>query len=60
MEGPQQEKVDPIKHCQVDDIRICTKCGSTNIKIDGDNIYCKDCKTILCFEHEPSNNIHDN
>ncbi|MEX0640375.1 MAG: hypothetical protein WD183_05080 [Nitrosopumilaceae archaeon] len=52
MDSPPEQKIDPIKHCQIDEIKICTKCGSNNIKIDGDNIYCNDCHAILCFEHK--------
>lgn len=52
MDSPSDQKIDPMKHCQVDDIRICTKCGSANIKIEGDTIYCNDCNAILCFEHK--------
>jgi hypothetical protein len=46
------ESPDPMKHCQVDDIKICTRCGSTNVKIERDTIYCNDCNVILCFEHK--------
>ena len=45
-------KLESIKHCQEDGIMICTRCGSTNIKIDGDTISCNDCNAILCFEHK--------
>ena len=52
MDGNREQKTEPIKHCQVDEIRICTRCGSTNIKIEKDTIYCNDCNAILCFEHK--------
>lgn len=51
VESQHVEKPDSMKHCQVDEIRICTRCGSTNIKIEKDTIYCNDCDAILCFEH---------
>ena len=51
MDGNHKQKTDPMKHCQVDEIRICTRCGSTNVKIEIDTIYCNDCNAILCFEH---------
>ena len=50
VENQHVEKPDSMKHCQVDNIKICTRCGSTNIKIEKDTIYCNDCNTILCFE----------
>ena len=51
MDGNREQKTEPIKHCQVDEIRICTRCGSINVKIEGDIINCNDCNAILCFEH---------
>ena len=52
MDSNHEQKMDSIKHCQVEDIRICTRCGSTNVKIAGDMINCNDCNAILCFEHK--------
>ncbi|MGQ0376873.1 MAG: hypothetical protein ACT4OW_05150 [Nitrososphaerota archaeon] len=52
MKSPPHNKLESIKHCQADGIMICTRCGSTNIKIDGDAFSCNDCNAILCFEHK--------
>ncbi|MBS3925703.1 MAG: hypothetical protein KGZ34_03300 [Nitrosarchaeum sp.] len=52
MDSNHEQKMDSIKHCQVEYIRICTRCGSTNVKIVGDVINCNDCNAILCFEHK--------
>ncbi len=52
MQSSQEQKIDPMKSCQENDIRICTRCGSTNVQINGDTIYCNDCHAILCFEHK--------
>jgi hypothetical protein len=52
MKNQHKQRDDPMKHCQVDRIKICTRCGSINIKIEGDTIACNDCNAILCFEHE--------
>jgi len=52
MKSQHKQKTDPMKHCRVDGIRVCTKCGSINIKIEGDTIICNDCNAILCFEHK--------
>ena len=27
MDSNYEQKIEPIKHCQVDEIRICTRCG---------------------------------
>ncbi len=54
MKNFPQEKIDPMKHCQIDNIRICTQCGSSNIILDRDTIFCNDCNKILCFEHKNS------
>jgi hypothetical protein len=51
MDGNHEQKIDPMHHCQVDKIRICTRCGSSNVVIDGDIITCKNCDAILCFKH---------
>jgi len=51
MDSNHKQKTEPIKHCQVDEIRICTRCGSINVQIEGDIINCNDCNAILCFEH---------
>lgn len=52
MDSNHEQKIEPVKHCQVDEIRICTRCGSTNVIIDGDIINCNDCDAILCFKHQ--------
>jgi len=52
MDSQHRQIPDLMKHCQVDEIRICTRCGSTNITIENDTIYCNDCGAILCFEHK--------
>jgi len=52
MDSQHIEQPDPMKHCQVGEIRICTRCGSTNVKIEGDNIACNVCNAILCFKHK--------
>ena len=59
VEGPGNFREDGINHCQVKDIKICTRCGSKNIKIQGDSITCNDCNAILCYEHQNSENEHD-
>ena len=51
MDGNNAKREDAGKHCQVEDIRICTVCGSSDIKIDGDLINCNKCGAVLCFEH---------
>ena len=36
------------KHCVEDDVKICTMCDSTNLKIKGESITRNDCNAILC------------
>ena len=52
MDNPLAQKDESSKHCQVDGIQICTKCGSANIKIIGETITCNDCDAIWCYTHK--------
>ena len=51
MDGPKDENTSASKHCLVEDIKICTRCGSSNIVIEGKSVTCNDCNAILCYEH---------
>ena len=52
MDGPSDSHDDTMKHCQGINIKICTICGSKNIKIQDESITCHDCNAILCYEHK--------
>jgi len=52
VENSSIDKPEAMNHCQVAGIKICTRCGSINIRIDGDMIMCNDCNAILCYEHK--------
>lgn len=52
MDGTQEQIEEVINHCQVDDIKICTRCGSINVKIQGEIITCNECDAILCYKHQ--------
>ena len=52
MDSPIAQKDEFSKHCQVDGIQICTRCGSVHIKILNDTITCSDCNAILCYAHK--------
>lgn len=52
MDSPKEQTNEAINHCQVDGIKICTRCGSTNIKIQGEIITCNECNAILCYQHQ--------
>ncbi|MCA9812880.1 MAG: hypothetical protein KC483_08475 [Nitrosarchaeum sp.] len=52
MDNPKEEMNEPSKHCVEDDVKICTMCGSANLKTEGEAITCNDCNAILCHEHK--------
>ena len=52
MDSFEEQDDESSKHCLVKDIKICTRCGSTNLKIEGEAITCNDCNAILCYEHK--------
>lgn len=52
MDSTQKQINKAINHCQVNGIKICTRCGSINIKIQDESITCNDCNAILCYQHQ--------
>lgn len=52
MDSPQKQINETINHCKVNGIKICTRCGTINIKIQDEIITCDDCNAILYYQHQ--------
>ena len=54
MDSPKESSIESSKHCLEKDVKICIRCGSTNIKIEGEGIICNECNAVLCYAHKKS------